>query len=325
MNLSSSAPNPLLSIVIPTRNRSGFLRRCLEIHIPIALRHRLRIHVSDNASVDETAEVVAAAMALCPWITYQRNAEDIGPDKNFEGALKFVDSQYVWLLGDTYALTQAGVDEVLLEILAAEQGLDAIVVNVNDRVRDVSKYCYRDPVTLLGDLGWHMTVLSGLIYSRALIHGANFSRYYKTNFIQTGVIFEYLASKANSRVLWLPEVSVSGIKLPEIKKTSWESEALDIWFERWPAFIMSLPPIYPLSVKLRALRDHNQKARVFGFNLLYYFKEHLGASFKSLFRVKSYIRFAPPNISVLFKFILVLIVPKYVFDCLYRSLARSKD
>ena len=304
----------MLSIVIPTRNRAKFLERCLEIHIPVALHYGIRIHVSDNASMDETPEVVATAMGLCPLVTYHRNPEDIGPDKNFEVALKAVDTEYIWLLGDTYQLPATGIDRVLSEILSAENDLDAIVVNANGRVRDVSQREYLDPVSLLGDLGWHMTLLSGLIYSQQLIRSAPFSRYDKTNFIQTGVIFEFLASKMSSKVLWLHEVNVSSIKLDGIKKTSWESEAIVIWLERWPAFILSLPPIYPLSVKLKTIREHNHKARVFGFNLLYYLKSHWLTSIKTLFGVRAFLCLAPLGWKVFLRALLVILVPKCVFD-----------
>ena len=173
MDASFSGPSSRLSIVIPTRNRARFLERCLEVHIPIALRYGIRIHVSDNASDDETAEVVKVAMEKCCWLTYQRNEQNIGPDKNFEMSLKAVGSDYVWLLGDTYALPEAGVTKVL-SILSKQTGLDAIVVNAKSRVRDVPSRIYTDPVSLLGDLGWHMTLLSGLIYNRLLIQGGLF-------------------------------------------------------------------------------------------------------------------------------------------------------
>ena len=50
--------NKQLSIVIPTYNRADFLDYSLKLHIPIVKKYNICIYISDNASTDNTKEVI---------------------------------------------------------------------------------------------------------------------------------------------------------------------------------------------------------------------------------------------------------------------------
>jgi glycosyltransferase involved in cell wall biosynthesis len=92
-----------LTIGIPTYNRSDFLKDSIEsIACQMAsLEEDVEILVCDNASTDATSEVVQALQAKYPnLITYHRNTENLGYDRNVDAVFKHARASYVWLLGD---------------------------------------------------------------------------------------------------------------------------------------------------------------------------------------------------------------------------------
>ncbi|MBJ6362720.1 glycosyltransferase [Paenibacillus sp. GCM10012307] len=74
---------PLLSICIPTYNRARDLEQCLaSIYSQIGDTDLVEVRVSDNASDDETPEVLKRYAEQYPGLHYERNAENIGADPN---------------------------------------------------------------------------------------------------------------------------------------------------------------------------------------------------------------------------------------------------
>jgi glycosyltransferase involved in cell wall biosynthesis len=254
--------NTQLSIVIPTYNRADFLDYCLEVHIPLARAHNVQIFISDNASTDATKKVVEKWQVEYPLIRYHRNETNVGPDENFERALKYPKTEYVWLLGDAYQIPPEGIDSLFKIISKENQRYDAIVFNVENRVSDIAEQDYSNKNWLLSDLGWHMTCMSSLIYNTKIIANANFERYRKTNFIQTGVIFEYIENK-EFLVHWKKSISVQPIVIEHIKKVSWQDRTFEIWTKNWINFIFSLPSSYELDTKLKCVTDHGIKSGLF--------------------------------------------------------------
>lgn len=103
-------PCPIVSVVIPTRERSETL-----VH---TLRSALRqdaadyeVLVSDNASDDRTHEVVAA-ISDCR-LRYVRTARRLSMCDNWEFALSHVRGRYVIYIGDDDAVLPNGIDRLI--------------------------------------------------------------------------------------------------------------------------------------------------------------------------------------------------------------------
>ncbi|MEE2818422.1 MAG: glycosyltransferase family 2 protein, partial [Pseudomonadota bacterium] len=99
-----------LSICIPTFNRASYLRTLLaslaeDLH---QLPWPVEVIVSDNASPDETAEVVAAMEGQLP-LRYMRQSENIGPLRNMQKALRASAGEYAVYLADDDRLAYKGV------------------------------------------------------------------------------------------------------------------------------------------------------------------------------------------------------------------------
>ncbi|WLI02809.1 hypothetical protein [Pseudomonas simiae] len=106
--------------------------------------------------------------------------------------------------------------------------------------------------------------MSCLIYSKALINDANFSRYHDSNFIQTGIIFESIANRP-FQIHWLPQVSITSLESPHLTKTSWAhtDKIFKIGLTCWVNFIFSLPVSYSLQGNLEACTRFGQVSGAF--------------------------------------------------------------
>lgn len=261
--------NKQLSIVIPTYNRADFLDYSLEVHIPMVKKYNIQIFVSDNASTDNTSEIMKKWIDKYTFLYYSRNETNVGPDINFEKALNLPDTEYIWLLGDTYKLPFNGIQHVLSLLQDKDKKLDAIVLNLGNTLKYPPKY-YNDANELLDNLGAIMTCLSVLIYHKNLIENASFERYQNSYFIQTGIIFEYIANKP-FEIQWLPMEEVTSLNIKNIVKSSWyeTSKLFDYGSEKWSNFIFSLPTKYTLKTKIKVISDFNTITPHFGIiNLL---------------------------------------------------------
>jgi glycosyltransferase involved in cell wall biosynthesis len=86
----------LLSILVPTYNRAGYLRECLESLLATTVD--CEVIVGDNASGDDTSRVVASFGD--PRIRYHRHAENLGALANFNFLINAARGKYVCIFGD---------------------------------------------------------------------------------------------------------------------------------------------------------------------------------------------------------------------------------
>jgi abequosyltransferase len=259
--------NKLLSVVIPTYNRADFLDYSLEVHIPMCREFNIQIFVSDNASDDNTEQVVKKWMREYDYLQYSKNATNIGPDGNFEKALKMPDTEYIWLLGDTYRIPSGAFEYIHKKV--KEKDYDLFVFNLGDKLRFESQD-YIDGNELLHNLGALMTCAAVNVYNKKLIDRADFSKYYNSHYIQTGIILEDIA-KHNFLINWTKELSIRGLKHSTLKKTNWSktSKVFEIAIEAWINLVISLPSSYKFANKMKAIMDFGKVSRIFSIkNLL---------------------------------------------------------
>ena len=111
---------PLLTIAIPTYNRSGCLAELLEILAPqLEGESRVELLISDNASPDDTAAIITEFQGRRMKMRYLRNLMNIGSDANFMQCFEQASGKYVWLIGDDDAVVPGGISKIL-PLLAAD-------------------------------------------------------------------------------------------------------------------------------------------------------------------------------------------------------------
>lgn len=121
----------LLTVVIPTHNRSKFLNNSLNILLPQIRQYRevVDLLVSDNHSDDDTREVVMGYVEKYPDILiYNCNDKDEGYLYNFNIGVHLSQSEYVYLLGDDDIVPE-GFVATLVELLNKFANIDLIHFN----------------------------------------------------------------------------------------------------------------------------------------------------------------------------------------------------
>ncbi|WP_182188061.1 glycosyltransferase [Pectinatus frisingensis] len=95
------AARPVLTIGIPTFNRSYYLKKCLKaIYDEIGNDSLFEVLVSDNCSEDDTQIIAEKYKEKYSNFRYNRNVTNIGPKKNFKIIWENSIGEYVIVLGD---------------------------------------------------------------------------------------------------------------------------------------------------------------------------------------------------------------------------------
>jgi glycosyltransferase involved in cell wall biosynthesis len=91
---------PLVTIGVPTYNRSALLRACLE-RLRRQTYGNFRVIVSDNASTDDTEAVCREFAREDARIRYHRQPRNLGPTRNFEFLREQASGKYfLWVADD---------------------------------------------------------------------------------------------------------------------------------------------------------------------------------------------------------------------------------
>src|SRR5450631_1177501 len=115
---------PLLTIAIPTYNRAPLLGRLLStLFEQTRNESRVEVIVSDNASPDNTIEIVQKFLSLGMSLRYIRNTEDLGPDANLLQCYEQAAGKYVWVFGDDDMIEPGGLSAILKHLSADDYDL----------------------------------------------------------------------------------------------------------------------------------------------------------------------------------------------------------
>lgn len=261
-------PNKLFSILIPTYNRADFLDYSLSVHVPLVREHNVQVFIFDNASTDNTEEVVKKWQKEYPYIGYHRHNDNIGGVGNFEFSLQYPSTEYIWMLGDTYQIASQTIETVLHILNQEDIKFDAMVLNLDRKLNNVSTV-YQDKNILLNELGALITCIAVSIFRKDMISEYVLVRYRELWFTHMAIIFEYISTK-DFKVKWIQEHSITSLNNPKLKKTNWSHtpKAFEIGCEDWTNFIMSLPPMYKLENKMKCIMDFGKVSGLFTFKNL---------------------------------------------------------
>jgi glycosyltransferase involved in cell wall biosynthesis len=119
---------PRVTVAIPTRNRSAFLRETLQSVLDQTLSE-LEVFVADNASTDDTAEVVSSFDD--PRVFHVPTARNIGIHANTARCLAFGTAPYLTILHDDDLMLSGHLQR---KVALLEERPDAGVVYSNYRV-----------------------------------------------------------------------------------------------------------------------------------------------------------------------------------------------
>ncbi len=212
---------PILSVCLPTYNRAALLREALKALADQGgadLFEAIEVLVSDNASADDTSEVVQAIIDRYPFIRlhYVRHPENIGMDRNLYGVVQRAAGEFVLVVSDDDVLLP-GALATLLAAIGAHDDLDAICLNMRTFQTDP---CQESPAILALDqdttlperdaclslFGTWITFLSIVAFRRSALRQEGYEEYIGTYFILSYLFLDAL--RRGALVLHQPFLAV---------------------------------------------------------------------------------------------------------------------
>lgn len=175
---------PILSICIPTWNRSKFLTVSLESFLGQIKEidpEEIELFVSDNGSDDDTADVVQSFIEKGLPITYNRNPENVGAARNFLKCMQMSSGKYILLLGDDDILDPGALKTILDALRDKEYG----IVHLH-HFKNVSKdYVeYNSIEDFFMQVSYWFTFVSGSIFRHDVIAKVDAEKYLDTRLMQ---------------------------------------------------------------------------------------------------------------------------------------------
>ena len=206
---------PLLTIAIPTFNRSKLLHELLGSLAPqIPADGSVELLVSDNASSDETPAVVEQAQREGLDVNYIRNAENAGADGNFLQCYERAAGKYVWIFSDDDLFRPDALRTVLSHLRRDEY--DLIYVSslgfaenppaLGPVTPAARASVFTDAAAFLRRVNVFTTMISGNIINKDRVEEIphdSFSRLIGSNLVQLG--WTYTALRSHRKSLFLEQ------------------------------------------------------------------------------------------------------------------------
>ncbi|MDR2425599.1 MAG: glycosyltransferase family 2 protein [Endomicrobium sp.] len=108
-----------LSICIPAYNREKYLKEALDSiinQLDNTNRDKVEICISDNASQDNTKELVESYKLKHPHIIYFRWDKNMGADNNYLKSVEISSGKYCWILGSDDIINCGSIKKIIQEL-----------------------------------------------------------------------------------------------------------------------------------------------------------------------------------------------------------------
>jgi glycosyltransferase involved in cell wall biosynthesis len=171
--------SPLLTIAIPTYNRSQALAKLIDSIIGqlSGLPYPVEVLVADNGSGDETPQVMARYAGNTAIVSH-RQPENLGFEQNYFWLLKASTGQFVWMVGDDDAIAEGFIGKLCQIISSTKADLYWVATRFADwdeNDNDAGRYGFKaatfGPVRAFVDQCGLFGFLGGLchaVFRRAL-------------------------------------------------------------------------------------------------------------------------------------------------------------
>ncbi len=134
--------NMVLTIGIPTYNGSKYIKGMINsilIQLSDINQYELEILISDNASTDNTEDIIKEYINEYPTLfSYYRNTENIGGDRNVDNIFRKAKGKFVWICGDDDEIIIGHLKNVL-EKIKNNKEISVFFANARIYNRDMTK------------------------------------------------------------------------------------------------------------------------------------------------------------------------------------------
>jgi abequosyltransferase len=241
-----TAKPPLLSICIATYNRAGFIRETLDSILP-QMEDDVELLVVDGASTDDTESVARDVASKEPRLRYVRLPAKGGVDQDYDRSVELARGEFCWLFTDDDLMRPGAIASVRA---AVRGGHDLVVVNAQVRDQTLSHvleqrrivtrldrtYAPGEMEALFVDALSYLTFIGAVVVRRSLWLGRDRQRYFGTEFIHVGVLFQ-APLPGSALVIAEPRICI------RFGNAQWTQRSFGIWMFQWPRLVWSFAHI----------------------------------------------------------------------------------
>jgi len=237
----------ILSIAIPTFNRAELLDQSLRTLVPQCENRPVEICVSNNASGDETAQV----LARYPSVRAVHQPVNIGIDRNTVAALEMGAGRYLLPIGDDELISPVGIG---LIVSALRRKPHMLMLNGwhADRSHlpsELEGRSFTNPSAAFAAL-WDKMPLGSFVIRREAIACGHAARYLDTFHAYSGAAWDYLASLPSFRIDCMAHPVIDFREVPK----SWRQESDRIHGDCIPRWFDLMPYAFGTAVERSRLR-----------------------------------------------------------------------
>lgn len=217
--LVSENKTPLLSICIPTFDRSGLLEEALTAlvaNISDCKDSDTEIVISNNASTDDTQQLCEKFCQDHPHINWNvvKQPVSVGAD-NVQLVTTFATGRYIWILSDDDILLPGAVSTILENI---KEGYDVLLTNhtsfdANIAVQLPPHFMETQDITFVGPnetieyLGTMITFLSIICFRAVLVDVHAYGFAFGSNLPQSYMFVDAILSSKSQKLIFSPVLS----------------------------------------------------------------------------------------------------------------------
>lgn len=209
--MSGINKTPILSVCIPTWNRSRFLNESLSRLYVQSLEvdpEDIEFFISDNASDDDTETVVSDFVQKGMSISYNKNPQNLGAARNFIRCIQWSQGKYIWLLGDDDFLKSGALKLIIDTLKQNDCGL-LHLYSLGDKKENPS--LISDSSVFLCKMSFWSTFMSGNIFNRSSVSKiVNPEQYIDTHLLQVPFFLESVLSHQNNIYIGIDLVLETG-------------------------------------------------------------------------------------------------------------------
>ncbi|MTH17508.1 glycosyltransferase [Flavobacterium sp. LC2016-01] len=208
---------PLLTIAIPTYNRSKFLDKAL-YYIDVQVNgfdFPIEIIVSDNCSDDDTSLIVQKYIDNGLAIRYIKNEINKGADFNIAQCYTQAKGKYVVAFGDDDIFNKGSIVQIL-NVLNKYEDIGVFYLNWKlldsvdemDNLSNSEILLFKDYIDFFEKISHNVTFISGNVVNSKFIKNINFDSYLGTNLVQLPLFLTAAFESTYNIVHKAPLVSV---------------------------------------------------------------------------------------------------------------------
>ena len=242
--------NPKLGICIPTYKRPDQLKQCVLSIMASAAPDAVPIFIADDSADATNDEVMAELQACYPHIIYERNAVNLGIDRNILHSVDICTCEYAWLIGEDDRMKEEAVAVVLARLASAAEPPAFLAVNyssvdehisfvIKERLMAITTDHVEEAETFFRSESPAIGFIGGCVINTALWQTIDPTPYLDTYFAHAGRILASLQGKQVHLVAQPLVLNRSG----GAHVFTWSGDAYGV-FDGWPKMVQLLEPIY---------------------------------------------------------------------------------